>query len=298
MQHSNELANSRTLDAIIAMSLARPDRNISGAVGPRCPTCSGLGAVLRMGSPMAPTKATSRCGCDGSGLDLGLIERVDRELLWAQIHKLEQHLSLSPTSRYDLLQQFENSRQTWMETVAWQTADGTAVASSTTETIVFPNITIPANYMADGRTISGILRGKYSTLGSGTVSHVYKLRWGGVAGTLLCGTGTVTLLVSLTNCLFEIEFEIQTRTNDTTGGIGVLIANGKSISYGGTAPTIGSATGAPAVSPMTNGGQSGPAQVGSLTLNADTALSVTLTHGANNAANTATGQQFTLESKN
>ena len=43
------------------------------------------------------------------------------------------------------------SRQYWSETLSWATADGTAVNTTTTETIIFPNVTIPANYMQDGR---------------------------------------------------------------------------------------------------------------------------------------------------
>jgi hypothetical protein len=250
-----------------------------------------------MGAPGNVTRSTSQCHCEGSGLDLVRIERLDRELLWQQIHAIESRLNLPITSRYEL-PKIVNSRQSWMECVSWQTADGTAVANSTTKTILFPNITIPANYMADGRAIRGKLYGKYSTLGSGTVSHVYEVLWGGVGGTSLFKTGTVTLLVSMTNALFEIDFEIICRLNDTTGGGGKLFGNGTAKAFGGTAPTIGSATGAPAVAPMTNGGQTAPAEVGSLTLNADTALSIAITHGAANASNTATAQYYTLESMN
>jgi hypothetical protein len=184
-----------------------------------------------------------------------------------------------------------------MECVYWLPSDATAVANTVTETILVPNVTIPAGYLAGGRLLRLKFQGKWSTT-TGTVSHIYSLRWGGVAGTVLCKTGTVTLLVSITNALFTVEALIQTRTDDTTGGIGVLYANGEAVAYAGTAPTIGSATGAPAVAPMTNGGQLTPAQVGSLTLNADTALSLTVTHGAASASNTVTGQLYSVESMN
>lgn len=297
MQHFNEFAGGRTLDALIAQSLARPDRNISGLIGPRCPTCSGLGSYLRLGSPEAKTTGTTRCSCDGSGLDLAFVERMDRELLWQQIHKLESLAGLPITSRYNM-PPIKMSRQSWMECVYWMTADGTAIATSAAETILVPNVTIPANYLADGRMLRLKVHAKWSTLGSGTVTHVYRLRWGGVGGTLLAASGTVTLLVSITNGLLTLEFLLQTRTNDTTGGAGVLFANGEAHVYAGTAPTIGSATGAPAVAPMTAGGQTAPAAVSSLTLNADTALSVTLQHGASSASNTATAQIYSVESMN
>jgi len=281
-------------DALIAMSLNRPQRNIHGDLGPRCPTCSGLGSYLRLGGgEQGVTKSTTRCGCDGSGVDLVRLEREDREILWKRILKLESKFGLDVQSK-SRHPKIKMSRQYWMECIAWATTDGAAIASSTTETILFPNVTIPAGYMADGRILRLFANGKYSTLGSGTVSHVYQVRWGGVAGTLICKTGTVTLLISMTNALFEIEVELQTRSNGSTG---TVMGNGKAVAFGGTAPTIGSATGAPAVSPMTNGGQTVPAAA-TLDLTADTALSITLTHGANSGSNTATGLQYSIESKN
>jgi hypothetical protein len=286
-------ATPRQLDALILQALGRPDRNISGTLGPRCPTCSGLGAYLVLGSESAITRATAKCRCDGSGLDLVAIERADRELLWQQIHKLESALKLPVTSRYEL-PVIENSRQYWMECISWMTADGTAVASSTTKTIIVPNITIPANYMSDGRSLRLRVQGKYSTLGSGTVSHVFELLWGGVGGTSITKTGTITLLVSMTNAYWDLDLVIQTRSNGATG---TLFANGLVREFGGTAPTIGSATGAPAVAPMTNGGQTVPATA-SVDLTADTALSLAITHGANSASNTATAQIYNVESMN
>ena len=186
------------------------------------------------------------------------------------------------------------SKQYWEELLNWATASGAAIASSTTETILFPNITIPANYMQDGRTLHLVVVGQHSTLGSGTVSLVFQVRWNGVAGTLICKTGTITTLISLTAALFIFECWLQTRSN---GSSGTVMGNGYAMVFGATAPTIGSATGAPAIAPMTNGGQITPA-VATLDLTADIPLSVTLTHGANSASNTATGLQYTVESWN
>lgn len=218
---------------------------------------------------------------------------MDRELLWQQIHNLESKLGLPLTSRYSM-PRIEMSRQYWMECIAWATSDGTAVATTAAETILMPNVVIPANYMQDGRALRLKFSGKYSTLGSGTVSHVYQVRWGGVGGTLICKTGTITLLISMTNAYFEVEVELQTRSNGATG---TVLGDGIATVFGGTAPTIGSATGAPAVAPLTNGGQTVPA-VATLDLTADTALSITVTHGASSASNTITGQHYHIESKN
>lgn len=281
-----------SLEALIATSLARPQRNLYGDLGPRCPVCSGLGSYLRLGGSDGVTKSTSRCRCNGSGLDLVGIERTDREAMWRQIHEIERRLGI-PQSMRPNIPTIMNSRQYWMECIAWATADGTAVANSTTETILFPNVTIPANYQQDGRCLRLFANGKWSTT-TGTVSHVYKLRWGGVSGTVLATTGTVTLLVSITNGYFEIYLEVQTRSNGATG---TLMVNGHSKTFAATAPTIGSATGAPAMAPMTAGGQTAPATA-TCDLTADTAMALTITHGAASASNTATGLQYSIDSKN
>lgn len=274
--------------------------NLYGQHGPRCRPCSGLGFVLALSSGGGVTRYASQCRCEGTGIDKDLVIEATMSAIQRQLEQLNA-LSLAQAKRVIALERqlkrppsIKNSRQFWMECIAWATADGTAIASSTTETILFPNVTIPANYMSDGREVRLRLEGKYSTLGSGTVSHVYSIRWGGVAGTLLTKTGTVTLLISMTNALFEIEAKLQTRSNGSSGSI---MANGVARAFGGTAPTIGSATGAPAIAPLTNGGQTVPAAV-TVDLTADTALSVTLTHGANSASNTATGLQYTLDSSN
>lgn len=186
------------------------------------------------------------------------------------------------------------SRQFWSETVSWATASGTAVANSTTETILFPNVTIPANYLQDGRNLRLRAIGQHSTLGSGTVTLTFKLRWGGVAGTVLCTSAAITQVISLTAALWDLDILISTRTN---GSSGTLMANGIARVYGATAPTVGSATGAPAIAPLTAGGQVTPA-VATVDLTADTALSLTVTHGAANAANTVTGLQYVIEALN
>lgn len=186
------------------------------------------------------------------------------------------------------------SRQFWQELLAWATASGTAVANTVTETILFPNVTIPANYMQDGRMVRIRASGQHSTLGSGTVSLVFQLRWGGVAGTVICKTGTITQLVSLTAAYWDLDIILNVRSNGATG---TVMGNGIARVFGATAPTIGSATGAPAIAPMTNGGQITPA-VATLDLTADTALSLTVTHGAASASNTVTGLQYNIEALN
>ncbi len=186
------------------------------------------------------------------------------------------------------------SRQFWSETLAWATASGATVTTTTTETILFPNITIPANYLQDGRSLRLRALGEYNTLGSGTVSRIITLRWGGVAGTVICKTGTVTVLISASHWLWDVDLIMTVRSNGATG---TVMGNGVARFFSGTAPTVGSATGAPAVAAMTAGGALTPA-VATLDLTADTALALTVTHGSNSSSDTSIGLNYTIEALN
>lgn len=184
------------------------------------------------------------------------------------------------------------SRQYWVETVAWATASGTAVANTLTETILFPNVTIPANYMQDGRTLRLRLFGQYST--TATPTMIFSLRWGGVAGTILCKSAAVTTPSGVTAATWNIDVIMTTRSN---GSAGTIMANGDASVYAAVAATVASATGGAADTPMTAGGVTVPA-VATVDLTADTALAVTLTWSAQSASNTATGLNYTIESLN
>lgn len=283
------------LDQLIETSLGRPQRNIYGDLGPRCLPCSGLGVVLRPGGENFNTHITQRaslCGCEGSGLDLVAIERMDREHMWAQIHAIESKLGLPITSRFQM-PTLKMSRQTWMEAISWLTADGTAIANSTTETIVIPNITIPANYLADGRALRLTYAGRLSTTGTPTVR--FRVRWGGVAGTVIWDSGTITCGSGVTAALWAIrDLLVQTRSNGATGTVFTI---GDVIVGAALAPTVGSATGAAAVGVFGSAGDDTPAAV-TIDATADTALSITALWSAASASNTLTGHQALMESLN
>lgn len=184
------------------------------------------------------------------------------------------------------------SRQFWSEGIAWATADGTAVANSTAETIIFPNVTIPANYMADGRWMRLTARGRLSTTSTPTIR--FRLRWGGVAGTLLWDSGTITTASGVTAATWKNSIDMIVRSN---GSAGTILAMGEQWVGGAAAPSVGSATGAPALGVFGSAGDDTPAAV-TVDLTADTALSLTVTWSAASASNTATGHQYFLESCN
>jgi hypothetical protein len=191
------------------------------------------------------------------------------------------------------------SRQFWNETLAWATASGSAVANTTTETILFPNIVVPANYMQDGRCLRGRGFGAYGT--TSTPSLIFSLRWGGVSGTVIAKSATnVTTSgvgggASMT-AMWEFEFIIQTRSN---GAVGTLMANGSTILYTSTLLTAGTVTNYGQPSPLASGSTGGTTPVAvTCDLTTDTSLSFTATWGTPSASNSIQGLQYTLESLN
>lgn len=166
------------------------------------------------------------------------------------------------------------SLQTWKETVFTATAAGTAVANTTTETIVFPNITVPANYMFVGREMWLRAAGQHSTTGTPTL--IFRLRWGGVSGTLLWLTPTFTTGSGVTANLWEVDIKLVCRASGSSGSI---MAIGPAKVQGATLPFQLACV----------GGGSSPAAT-TVDLTADTSLSLTCQWGTANASNTLTGQ--------
>jgi F0F1-type ATP synthase membrane subunit a len=191
------------------------------------------------------------------------------------------------------------SKQFWNETLVWATASGAIVASSSTETILFPNVTIPANYMQDGRCLRLRAFGAYGTTATPTL--VFTIRWGGVAGTILAKqaanvtTSGVGGGASMT-ALWDLEAYIQTRANGSSGS---LMTNGTSTLYTSTLLTAGTVTNYGQTAPIASGSTGGTTPVAvTADLTADTALSLTVTWGTLNAANSIQGLNYTLESLN
>jgi len=193
------------------------------------------------------------------------------------------------------------SRQFWSETVSWATADGTAVANTTTETIVFPNVTIPANYMQDGRVLRVRAFGRYGNVVTSVPTLTFKLRWGGVAGTVIGQSPAIkTSPTAVTSAPWSLEAFIQTRSNGSTGTVFVM---GDVVMTVGSAPSIQTVGGTTSlVDPgmtalISSTGTTIPAAV-TVDLTADTALSLTAVWSAANASNTMTGHIYTIETLN
>lgn len=182
------------------------------------------------------------------------------------------------------------SRQTWVETLTWITSSATAVANTTTETVLVPALVIPANTLQDGRALRFWLTGGVGS--SGTPTITYKVRWGSATGgTILAASAAITLSTvgggaSMT-ALWTLKGILQTRTNGATG---TLFTQGEIIHY-----TTGTAAGTDL--PLTSGTTGGttPAVSAAVDLTADTALSITALWSAAATANSIQTHTFHLE---
>lgn len=194
------------------------------------------------------------------------------------------------------------SRQFWEETLFWATADGTAVSNTTTETIVFPNVTIPGGMMQDGRCLRLKAWGRYSNVVTAVPTFAWKVRWGGVAGTVLVQTPAMTASVlAVTSAPWEIEVYLQTRSN---GSSGTVFGMGKTVMYTGitteflnNTTTLTTTAFSDIAGPMSSTGTTVPAAV-TVDLTVDTALSVSCVMSAANASNGFTGHLYTVEALN
>lgn len=176
------------------------------------------------------------------------------------------------------------SRQLWNEALWWAVADGNAIANTTTETKIFNNITVPANYMQDGRVLRIYAAGKLSTTGTPTIT--FALRWGGESGTLLATTEALTNGSGVTNVNWELRILLQTRTNGATGS---LLAFGECNLHTSSTVVLANI--------FSVSGYDAPAAV-TVDLTADTQLALTADWSAASASNTLTGMMYLGESLN
>lgn len=81
------------------------------------------------------------------------------------------------------------SSQGWEEVLYAPTADGAQVLNSAVETIMVPDFTLPGNYLQQGRMLKYTVFGDVSTVITTPGTITPRLRWGGVAGTVMAAGG-------------------------------------------------------------------------------------------------------------
>ena len=122
----------------------------------------------------------------------------------------------------------------------------------------------------------------------------FRVRWGGVSGTVLAASGALTTGSGVTNGLWKVEAILQVRSN---GSSGTIFAVGLAEVGDDAASSVGSATNTHGADFMSSAGVSVPATA-TVDLTADTALSITATWSAASASNTLTGHVYLVEALN
>jgi hypothetical protein len=108
--------------------------------------------------------------------------------------------------------------QTWLELLDSIIADGTQISNTTTETIACPDFSIPAFYMAPGRTLRLEAFGVVSNVVTTPGTLTFRLRWGGVAGTILVASAALALdTTAHTNFGWYLKMLVVCRTAGASG---------------------------------------------------------------------------------
>jgi hypothetical protein len=175
--------------------------------------------------------------------------------------------------------------QTWTEILAEMNSDATAYHTSTTESLIAPVMSVPANYMKGSRLLKLTAFGKLSTTATPTMT--WALRWGGAAGTLLATTEAITMGSGVANVNWRLEAFIQTRSN---GAAGTLLVWGTL--------HVHTAAGTVLQNVFSVSGYDAPAVSAAVDLTAQADLALTGDWSASSASNTLTTMALLLEGLN
>jgi hypothetical protein len=116
------------------------------------------------------------------------------------------------------------SRNIWDELVYTSQAD-TTISGTTTETIMCPDPTLAANYLVAGRVMRYTLLFDVSTVITTPGTLTYRLRYGGVAGTLMHPAPTAITpdsAAASTQTVCMLEWWISMRADGTSGSTFVI----------------------------------------------------------------------------
>jgi hypothetical protein len=113
----------------------------------------------------------------------------------------------------------------WQATVSRIDADGTAITGVSTEQLLVPDYTVPGGWLYGGKQIKYVLWGRQSSVITTPGTFTIRLRWGGLAGTVLVTSKAQRLRTAsaATNAAAQIEILCTFRR---TGPAGVALAMG------------------------------------------------------------------------
>lgn len=175
-------------------------------------------------------------------------------------------------------------------------ASGTQVAATTTETIMCPDFVFPARMMEAGDAFKYTLFGDMSTVITTPGTITFRLRWGGVAGTVLAASGAFAPsdTAASTTVSYCVEWYLVART---VGPAGSMFCMGK-IEWNDYGGANDDAAGLIANLNMKLAPVSAPAAVGSLDTTTAKALSPTVAFSVATAGTQLTNHIALLESLN
>jgi len=179
------------------------------------------------------------------------------------------------------------SQNRWVEAIQYETQACTAVANTTTETLLAPNLVLPYRYLRLTRAIRIRAWGQFSTTATPTMTFKVHL---GSAGTnadgVVCASSAITTVSGASNLIWKLEVDIAVRaetlgaTSANVMGIGELLVTDAATN-----------TKVPQMMPA-----SAPAVSGGYNVEALQNLGLYLTWSAASASNTAQTHLYTVES--
>jgi hypothetical protein len=193
------------------------------------------------------------------------------------------------------------SMNTWHETLYSSTVSETALTAAA-EAVVFPASSqpgiygaIPGGYMVPHRTLKLRIAGQMTIAVTTPGTFLWRLRWGGVAGTALVasggagatGTALTPLTTGFTNIFWEAEFYVNQRGDVSSATAGSLLATGYMKNAAFDAAAVRNMVPFPATA---------PAAVGSL--DTTTTKDLAFTHTPSLTTASIQGMQYLLSSLN
>jgi len=109
----------------------------------------------------------------------------------------------------------------WQTTITRIDQDGTQVSNSTTEAIMVPDYTVPGGWIYGGKQLKYVIWGRVSTVVTTPGTITFRLRWGGVAGTvIMTSKAQRPKTTASVNLACQIEMVVHWRRSGT-GGIAI-----------------------------------------------------------------------------
>lgn len=142
--------------------------------------------------------------------------------------------------------------QAFLEPLDVTIADGTQISNTTTETIICPDFNVPGFYLAPYKTLYWWAFGVLSNVVTTPGTFILRVRWGGVAGTVLLQSGAQNLdTTARTNSIWCAEGWHVCRSTGSSGSFmsgGIMHNNVLSSTAANLLPALLGSAGAPLAS--------------------------------------------------